>query len=611
MKKNIYILLVLSVLMLSATILKSQTDKSKFYISSSDVNTELSEYSSVNYDNSILYISDKKDITLFSVEDETTGRSFHDIYTNSTDAKVQALLEKINSKFHEGPICVSQDKNLVFFTRSAFYKKKKRYNNDDKMNLQLFYVRYENGAWGEINEFPHNSEDYSVGHPCFSADEKSLYFVSDMSGGKGGSDIYKILFSDNSWGKPELLGDEINTEQNELFPFVSSMNTLYFSSNCEGGYGGLDVYQSTIEDEKYTYKERLEQPLNSVADDFAYSIVITESGDESGMLSSNREGGKGLDDIYVWSSNVKPLKIRGTVTDTRGEIVTDALIVYTDAKGKSISIRTDVKGKYKFEAERNTYYNIAASHKEYFNNDYDVSSETDDMNEFIDFDIVMDDFPVFVVKPIDEEGNTITGMKIGIVCDGEDAFTGVSDDDGIAWEFPRTYRRGDSVSLIVDFSKKGYLNKKITIDMVIEDGGEIMIPRENFLCVKAEEKLEISKIIDLNPIYYDLAKWDIKEDAAIELDKVIDFLNNNPDVVIELSSHTDCRGSNYSNLQLSDKRAKSAADYIKNKIANTNQIYGKGYGESKPINQCPNCNCSEDEHAMNRRTEFTIVKVSE
>ena len=110
--------------------------------------------------------------------------------------------------------------------------------------------------------------------------------------------------------------------------------------------------------------------------------------------------------------------------------------------------------------------------------------------------------------------------------------------------------------------------------------------------------------------YTKLYEWDIREDAAIELDKVIEFLNNNPDVVIELSSHTDCRGSDYSNLQLSDKRAKSAADYIKKGISNQNQIYGKGYGESKPINNCPDCNCSEEEHAGNRRTEFTIVKIS-
>ncbi len=608
MKKAVYIVLTFCVLIIGIERADSQSDRYSIY--SSDINSEMSEYASVLYDNSVIYISDKKDISLFSAEDETTGRAFHDVFSDSDDPKVRLLLSAINSKFHEGPLCFSKDKNLVFFTGSAYYQKNKRYNSNNRMNLQIFYIVYENGAWGEIKEFPLNSVDYSVAHPCLSGDGRYLYFASDMPGGKGASDIYRIPFNNFVWGKPENLGDEINTSKSELFPFISDLNVLYFSSGEDGGYGGLDIYRSVIENNHFKFRERLEPPLNSEADDFAFSIVTSESGEESGMFSSNRAGGKGSDDVYIWNSNVKPLKIRGVVTDAGGNIVKDALIVYKDAKGKAVSIRTDVQGKYKFEAQRNSYYNISVSHKDYFDNDYDVSSKTDDMNEFIDFNIVMEDHPVFVIKPVDEAGITITGMKVSINCDGEDAYTGVSAIDGISWEFPAVYQRGDSVNLMISFSKKGYLNKKIVVNMVIENGGEIVIPGENFMCVKAEEKLEISKIIDLQPIYYDLAKWDIREDAAIELDKVIEFLNNNPDVVIELSSHTDCRGSDYSNLQLSDKRAKSAADYIKKGISNQNQIYGKGYGESKPINNCPDCNCSEEEHAGNRRTEFTIVKIS-
>jgi outer membrane protein OmpA-like peptidoglycan-associated protein len=129
--------------------------------------------------------------------------------------------------------------------------------------------------------------------------------------------------------------------------------------------------------------------------------------------------------------------------------------------------------------------------------------------------------------------------------------------------------------------------------------------------VTAEEKLEISKIIDINPIYYDLAKWNIRSDASMELDKVIEFLNSNPDVILELSSHTDCRGSDSDNLILSEKRAQAAADYIRKGIINPNQIVGKGYGETSPVKDCPDCsNCSEENHASNRRTEFTIVKIS-
>jgi outer membrane protein OmpA-like peptidoglycan-associated protein len=409
-------------------------------------------------------------------------------------------------------------------------------------------------------------------------------------------------------GDPENFGSEINTEFNESFPFICDQGVLYYSSNDTSGLGGLDIYMAEIVDDIYFRGELMQEPINTEYDDFAF-VKYRGSGDEGyGMLSSNRPNGSGNDDVYSWKYMVKPFSIRGTVYDTKDAIVSNSTIDFTATDGTKQTVLTNAEGQYRVPAERNENYHIDIDHINYFNGYFDLNVDADLLTEFIVYDMVLEDFPKFTIRPIDEEGIPIVDMSVRINCDDEDLFSGLSSVEGIFWEFPHKYRRGDNISILIDFNKQGYINKKITFNVVVEDGGDVVIPREQLVFVKIKEELEISKIIDLKPIYYDYAKWDIREDASIELDKVVEFLNNNPDISIELSSHTDCRGSNYSNMQLSGKRARSAADYIKTGINNPDQIYGKGYGESRPINK--NCStCTEEQHAENRRTEFTIVKV--
>ena len=158
--------------------------------------------------------------------------------------------------------------------------------------------------------------------------------------------------------------------------------------------------------------------------------------------------------------------------------------------------------------------------------------------------------------------------------------------------------------------KEGYLGKTVTLNDEAKLG-EIKV-------IEALDKIEVGadlgKIIDIKPIYFDLKKFDIRSDAASELDKIVKVMNENSTMVIELGSHTDCRGSAASNLSLSDKRAKSSAEYVKKNISKPERIYGKGYGESMPVNDCKcegavKSSCSEDEHQQNRRTEFKIIKM--
>lgn len=570
-------------------------------------NTEYSEFSAYELFGDMVFISDAPD-NILAKKDKNTNRHFCDVKTNADSEKLQKTLDFLNTKFHEGPLTYSQANNTLVFTRSAYFGKEKRFNEEHELKLQLYYCTWLSDHWSEIREVPVNSTEYSCGHPSFSADGTNLYFVSDKPGGKGGTDIYKIQYNNGTWGKSVVLSNHVNTESDELFPFIDKDENLYFSRFVDTS--GLDVFCADLNTAEKA--NPLPFPINSTHDDFAFSITENEKGIQNGYFSSNRTGGKGNDDIYAWENLVKPLKIRGIVSDTKGNIVQNASIDFTDDKGVKTHLKTDVEGKYEIQAVRNIEYFIAADHPDYFNDDFSLLTDVDPLQEYLQFDIVLEDYPIFNIRPINEDGTPIVDMHITIFCEGDSIFSDLSEPDGIEWEFPHTYRRGDSIHLLIDFRKKSYLNKKVEFAMVIEDGGEVVIPREQLVMIQAQEKLEISKLIDLAPIYYDFAKWDIREDAAVELDKVIEFLNNNPDISIELSSHTDCRGSYQSNMRLSDKRAKSAAVYIRAGIQTPNQIYGKGYGESKPIFPCDPCSeCTEDEHAANRRTEFTIVKVNE
>ncbi len=588
------------------------SQKAKYEIKLLDINSEYSDFSPYLFGDDIIFVSDKKQ-DISNKKDPATKRNFCDLYSNSKNEKTINLLKKINTKYHEGPITATSDGNLVFFTRNSFFQKKKRYSEDRLMPLQIFYVKYENGIWLEEQNFPINNLAYSCGHPSLTADGKFLYYTSDMPGGFGGTDIYRVEYNNGNWGTPENLGNKINSSSNEMFPFVDSDNILYFSSNSPEGLGGLDIWYSEMTKNGFSEKINIGAPINSAFDDFSFIKLYDKKLVMDGYFSSNRLGGIGLDDIYEWKYLDLPFRIEGFVRNSKGEVLPESEIGFSIENGDKIITRTDSNGSYSVVAHRNFKYEGEAQNSNCYKRSFNIETPADETAEAMKYDIILEEFAKFKIKPIDTEGQPIESMTVKIQCNNEETFSTISTTDWIYWEFPHIYHPGDSIHLLVDFYKTGYLNKKVNFDFVIENGGEIVIPKEKetILVTKVEQNMEISKIMELNPIYYDYDKWNIRPDAAVELDKVIKFLNNNPDLTTELSSHTDSRGNDDYNFKLSDKRAKSAANYLKKGLKNPNQIFGKGYGETKLVNQCTNgVDCSDKEHELNRRTEFTIVKIS-
>lgn len=582
-------------------------------------------------DNTSLFISSRKKSIAIQNEHGWNSKRFLDVYkaVRMADKEFDSIVmipRKVNTRYHEGPLCYSPDGKIVYFTRNNISRGKLKRDNNGIQNLKIFIADVDqNGNWINEREFPINSKDYSVGHPTITADGKTLYFVSDMPGGFGGADIYKTsILGDNAFSKPENLGKQINTEGQDMFPWISADGHLFFSSNGHIGLGGLDVFVMTPS-KKGGFDQMINvgKPLNSQYDDFAMTMF---SDNKTGYFSSNREGGAGDDDIYAYTL-LRPFKINytleGVVTDNKtNEILPGATVQLKDQNGKVIATTTaDAAGKYAFDLEPDMNYTVAVQKDNYFDNSAKVSTvnvPADQAN--IKKDIALEKDPglaLYCLITDKKSGQPIEGVQLKITDKktGKEFLTTLTSSSGDALKAILDKKVGDQASYTIELSKEGYLTKTVDFNQQIAKPGIIKVHEMMDLSMsRPDVGMDLSKIININPIYFDLNKYNIRKDAAIELDKIVKVMNEYPTMVVELGSHTDCRGSIASNAKLSDNRAKASAAYIKARITNPERIYGKGYGEAKLITNCPcegpkKSTCSEEEHQKNRRTEFVIMKM--
>ncbi|MGJ5641556.1 OmpA family protein [Formosa sp. S-31] len=416
----------------------------------------------------------------------------------------------INTKFHEASVAITKDGKTLYFTRDFLSKRNKlKANREGTSHLMIYKATLIDSTWQDIKEVPINDPNYSTGHPALSPDEKTLYFVSDREGGFGQTDLYKVaILGEDNYGFPVNLGAAVNTEGKEMFPYVDSDNTLYFSSDSHINLGFLDIFKSDVL-QGGTSIENLGAPFNSGYDDFAYTIDPDKG---IGYFSSNREGGMGSDDIY--SFEICSQIIKGTVRDARFMTpLSFATVQLIDNTGKIIESRmTGDDGLYSFKVKCNRAYHVLGSKADYKDDLKDINTSVDN-----GFEIIAD------------------------------------------------------------------LN---LIPLIIED--EIV----------------------LNPIYFDFDKWDIRTDAAYELENIVSVMREHPNMVIKIESHTDSRGADDYNLSLSDKRAKSTRDYILSRGIDASRIESAiGYGETQLVNECSNgVKCTKEQHQANRRSKFIILK---
>lgn len=551
------------------------------------------------------------------------NQPFLDLYTikkntNNVFAEPKPLPGEVNSQYHEGPIFFDKNSNTFYITRNNFNDKKFQKSKDGVNKLKIYIVNIDGTANKSFADFEYNNNEYSVGHVTVSADGQKLYFSSDMPGGFGLADLYVCKKENDKWGKPENLGNAINTEGNELFPFISENGTLYFSSEGNKGLGGLDIYSAEIASGIPGKIKNLGYPLNSNKDDFAFYISPDNL---TGYFSSNRAGGKGDDDIYEFTILKKHYFLSGTAMEKGTmEILPNTKVKLSGDKGITISeIITGNDGSYKFEVEPEMNYQLNGQKEKYFDGIRPVSTINPGQETEFKADLILEkDLGITLYGLIVDKATKtpLENVKILITESGPNTEV-VNLKTPVTGDFRKILAEKkihDVLNYQIKLEREGYLSKTVTFNAEITHPGEIKLHEALDIALdKIEIGTDIGKLININPIYFDLAKWNIRKDATIELDKIVKVMGENPTMEIELGSHTDCRSGYTYNMDLSDKRAKASAEYIKKKIENPARIFGKGYGESKLVNKCE-CEgnkkvpCSEEEHQMNRRTEFKVVK---
>lgn len=483
----------------------------------------------VNADYNEVYFTSTREDATGNETHGATGQNFADIFSSSMDRKgkwsIPVPVESLNSEFEDGTPSLSSDFTTLYFTRC---KKGK----NQQLGCQILSSNVSGGDWSEPKvELEALGDSISTAHPAISPDGLTLYFVSDMPGGLGENDIWKVTRSSEggSWGSPVNLGEEINTPGNELYPFVHSDGTLYFSSDSRVGLGGLDIYKATLDETKTWRLENMKPPINSPEDDFG---IVFEEEVERGFFSSSRKG-RGNDEIFSFVLPPLEFSVTGIVRDERtDEILINSVVKSVGSDGITVETNTGEEGTFRFMLKPGTDYVFIASQPGYLNGKERESTRGLDQSR--DFEVTI------------------------------------------------------------------YL-------------------------------ASITQVIELPNIFYDFAKWDLRPESMVSLDNLVETLNDNPNVTIELMSHTDSRGTPADNLELSQKRAQSVVDYLISKGIAPDRLQARGYGESQPkvvddkviaqydflelddvlteafINQLASPELQEKAHQVNRRTEFRVL----
>jgi outer membrane protein OmpA-like peptidoglycan-associated protein/tetratricopeptide (TPR) repeat protein len=503
-----------------------KANSGRYKIEDAGINSKYSDYGSFVYDNKIYFASARDTGNFSQRKHKWTNEYFTNLYFAHVDpqtnesSKVEKIKTVLNTKFHESSPVFTKDGKTVYFTRNNYVNGKKGKDENKITLIKLYKATLENGKWANVAELPFNSNNYSMAHPALSPDEKILYFATDMPGTLGQSDIFKVsINSDGSYGTPENLGNTINTEGKETFPYVTSENEIYFASDGHPGLGGLDVFVGKIEDNgTISSIQNLGADVNSPKDDFAY---IIDPVSRRGYFSSDKDGGKGSDDIYKFLETRRLQciqELNGVITDAETNAILPGTKV-TLYEGTAIKNSTiaDAGGFYSFAVECGKTYNVRAEKQDY------------------------------------------TTKEVSITI--------------------------------------GKLTGKTSLPIALEKS----------IC-KVTIGDDLGKCFGIKMIYFDLDKSNIRTEAALDLEKILDVLNNNPTMKLDIRSHTDSRATYEYNEALSNRRAKSTLQWLIKNGIKSNRLTGKGYGETQLVNGCSDgVKCTEEEHQMNRRSEFIIT----
>lgn len=563
-------------------------------------NSSQSDFSPMFYGDYLVFCSSRDKNSVFQDIFPWNKTIFIDLFLWKNDSlEVEVFNKDFNTRLHEGPLTFNVAQDTIYFTRNSYYKNKRQNSSDGINKLNIYYATLKNGKWSKEKPFEFNNPEYSMGHPALNK-EGELFFVSDMPGGYGGTDIYYTKRVDGKWIDPINLGPEINTSKNEMFPFVDDEGNLYFASDGHPGLGGLDLFVSKKNMDKYRSPKNLGYPLNSPKDDFG--LIVRSS---AGYFSSNRGEVSDDDNIFRFRiDRTKPIII--AAIDDKGQILHDFSLSVLDSIG-NYRIAEVVKdpGTRPFTLEYEAQYEMAASKKGYTSNNFTFTKE-------LFWEIIPHDTLKIMLKELPKEKR----IKVDLIDEKKKRI-----DDGIVeikdmltMDVKRhTFTKKSMLDVVlltsagkeIRGSKKGYETKAVRyteqdLDS-LKDGTVVVIQLTPSILFDSDA---VGELVELN-IMYDYNKHNIRPDAARELDKLVEYLKRYTKVKVELGSHTDARGRAEYNLTLSQKRAESAAEYVISKGIDPSRIISLGYGkEDLKIKDAK----TEKEHQQNRRTTVKILE---
>jgi outer membrane protein OmpA-like peptidoglycan-associated protein len=536
-----------------------------------------------------------------------TGRGYTKLYYADVDFfTLTPFAAEIMSDYDDGIATFSSDGKTMYYT-SVNELSLKETDINTRM-LQISSATLENDKWQLADLFPYKNNSYNMAHPALSKSGKILVFSSNKPGGRGGMDLYYCLIqTDNTWSEPVNIS-QLNTEENEVFPVFDSKGNLYFSSNGLPGLGGLDIFYSEFSGEKFLSPVNVKAPLNSNYDDFQ---LVTFNDLENGYISTNRFDSPETDDIAYFSRKIKETPVAASVIIKINVIdkytsipLPYVLVSIKDSKGNIIhNGLTDPQGVLLVEDLPGDNYQVQGVLNEITTTIAQISK--DEFTGVLIEKTVTHNDPRFTLSGL--VVNTVNGQpvnEVSVTCknltNNKSSVVTTSSDGKFFFQLEQAS----------DFKVTGEKAGWLSSEAAYETTKGMDRSKELYVILRLNMQRPVGDaVIKLDKIYYDYDKCNINPRAAEELNRLVKLMNDYPDMVIELSSHTDCRGSFAYNEKLSQCRADAAVSYILSKGIDKSRIVARGYGESKLVNECADgVNCSEEKHQENRRTEFKILK---
>ena len=575
-------------------------DSILYTIKNEPYNSDQSDFAPHYYEDGIVFVS-ARNHDFFVKRQSFAALNDHEAMLNVFYAPFKAKVEKdatlfykhdLNSPYHDGPVCFYQGGKRIVFSRSNL-KAGKPVPFSGRVNLELYFAETnERNKLSHLEAFPLNSNAYSIGHPWISDDGNTLYFVSDMPGGEGGTDIYKSEKKSGKWEAPQNLGPAVNTLGNEFYPFVANDTTLYFSSDGHGGLGGLDIYVWYRNGSAHHLPKNLGFPLNTSSDDF--SLIVDKSG-RNGLFSSNRSGGAGYDDIYNFIAKSYFLEGKVVQRNDSTQIIPDAKVMLKNEAGRVIdSVYSDSKGHFGFDLPFDKDYSFAASKEGYGWIDVLRFSTRSRVMGHSTLQVPLWKHSLFAKGIVysNESQKKLPKATVRLKNFTDGTVDSVVTDQTGAYSF--VLEPGKKYS--IHAQEKGFLPQEIHLNTKGLSQGDLL----NDLVLEEE-------FMDKVVIQFDFDKAHIRQSEIQKLERLHKDLNRRPRARLRVSAFADSYGTHEYNQALSDKRAMSVLKYFTSIGINVSRIEAKGFGETLPLNHCSDgAECNEEDHSKNRRVELKV-----